>query len=250
VRIVPKLDHYVIEVVYKKEIETANVDFNKVAAIDLGLNNLATVTFNQAGLAPLLINGRPLKSINQFFNKQKAALQSIIGVGTSKRVQKLCTKRNHKVDDFLDKASRFIINKLVSLGVGTLVIGKNDNWKQRIEIGSRNNQNFVQIPHSVFINKLAYKAELLGIKVLINEESYSSKASFLDLDNIPTYQKGVKHTFSGKRIVRGLYRSASGQLINADVNGSYNIMRKVVPNAFADGIEGIVVSPVKVKLPN
>ena len=250
VRIVPKLDHYVIEVVYNKEVEPASIDVNKIAAIDLGLSNLATVTFNQAGIAPLLINGSPLKAMNQFFNKQKANWQSIIGTGTTKRIQKLCTKRHHKVDDYMHKASRFIINKLLGLGVDTLVIGKNENWKQEINIGSRNNQNFGQIPHSLFINKLTYKAELIGIKVLVTEESYTSKASFLDLDNIPTYQEGVKHTFSGKRIIRGLYKSADGRMINADVNGSYNIMRKAVPNAFANGIEGIVVCPVKVKLPN
>jgi len=250
VRFIPKLDHYVIEVVYNQEPELANVDVNKVASVDLGLNNLAAVTFNQAGVAPLLINGRPLKSINHFFNKQKSALQSIIGTGTTKRIQKLCTKRHHKVDDYLHKTSRFIIDKLVDMGVGTLVIGTNDNWKQEIDLGSRNNQNFVQIPHTTFIKKLTYKAELVGIKVIINEESYTSIASFLDMDDIPVYQKGVKHTFSGKRIKRGLYRSANSQLINADVNGSYNILRKAVPNALSDGIEGIVVCPVKITLLN
>ncbi|MCC5603674.1 RNA-guided endonuclease InsQ/TnpB family protein [Nostoc favosum] len=250
VRIVPKLDHYVVEVIYDKQLEKNDLDYSQIASVDLGLNNLAAVTFNQTGIKPLLINGRPLKSINQFFNKQKAFLQSIVKTGTSKKLQKLSTKRNFKVDDYLHKASRYIINKLVFLGIGTLVIGKNDNWKQEIALLSRNNQNFVQVPHAIFINKLTYKAELAGINVILSEESYTSKASFLDLDNIPVYKKGVNHNFSGKRIKRGLYKASSGQLINADTNGSYNIMRKAVPNAFAEGIEGIVVCPVKVKLPN
>lgn len=250
VKIVPKLDHYVIEVVYNKELENNQLDYTRVASIDLGLNNLAAVTFNQAGLVPFLINGRPLKSINQFFNKKKSELQAILKIGTSKRLKKICTKRNLKVDDYLHKASRYLINKLVELNIGTLVIGKNDNWKQEIVIGSRNNQNFVQVPHARFIDQITYKAELAGIKVFVNEESYTSLASFLDQDEIPVYKKGTLATFSGKRIQRGLYRSGSGKRINADVNGSLNILRKAIPEAFAQGIEGIVVSPVKVKLLN
>ena len=128
-----------------------------------------------------------------------------------------------------------------------MVIGKNEYWKQDINIGSRNNQNFVQVPHSRFIQQLIYKAELEGLTVIIQEESYTSKSSFLDQDYIPVYKKGVKHSFSGQRIKRGLYRSANGFLINADVNGSLNILRKAIPNAFAEGIKGIVVSPVRVK---
>ncbi|MEH2295578.1 RNA-guided endonuclease InsQ/TnpB family protein [Nostoc sp.] len=250
VRIVPKLDHYLVEVVYNQEILDKVLDSTRVASVDLGLNNLAAVAFNQAGIKPFLINGRPLKSINQFFNKRKAELQSVLKEGTSKRLALLCTKRNFKVDDYLHKASRFLINKLIELGIGTIVIGNNVGWKQEIAIGTRNNQNFVQVPHARFIEQLTYKAELVGMKVIINDESYTSKSSFLDLDKILRYKEGVKHTFSGKRIKRGLYKSSLGLLINADINGSLNIRRKAIPEAFAQGIEGIVVSPVKVKLPN
>nr|WP_236117019.1 IS200/IS605 family accessory protein TnpB-related protein [Hassalia byssoidea] len=137
---------------------------------------------------------------------------------------------------------------MVENNIGTLIIGKNDTWKQESNIGKRNNQNFVQIPHDRFIHQLKYKAALVGIKVLLTEESYTSRASFLDLDTIPTYKKGVQHTFSGKRIQRGMYRSKSGRLINADCNGSYNIIRKAIPNAFANGIEGAVVHPVRLNL--
>ena len=248
VRIIPKLNHYVIEVIYHQEEKPKQVDNKRIASIDLGLNNLATVTFNQAGLIPFLINGRPLKSINHFFNKKKAELQAILKTTTSKRLQNLCIKRNFKVDDYLHKASRYLINKLVELNIGTLVIGKNEGWKQELNIGSKNNQNFTQIPHTRFIEQLTYKAELEGISVIITEESYTSKSSFLDQDVLPTYKKGENHSFSGKRIKRGLYKSAQGILVNADVNGSLNILRKAIPNAFADGIKGIVVSPVKVTL--
>lgn len=248
VRVIPKLNHYVIEVIYHQEEKPKQVDNKRIASIDLGLNNLATVTFNQAGLIPFLINGRPLKSINHFFNKKKAELQAILKNKTSKRLQTLCTKRNLKVDDYLHKASRYLINKLVELNIGTLVIGKNEGWKQELNIGSQNNQNFTQIPHTRFIEQLTYKAQLEGISVIIQEESYTSKSSFLDQDVVPKYKKGEKHSFSGNRIKRGLYKSAEGILINADVNGSLNILRKAIPNAFADGIKGIVVSPVKVTL--
>ncbi|MGM3306909.1 RNA-guided endonuclease InsQ/TnpB family protein [Anabaena sp. WFMT] len=248
VRVIPKLNHYVIEVIYNQKEKPKQVDNKRIASIDLGLNNLASVTFNQAGLIPFLINGRPLKSINHFFNKKKAELQAILKTRTSKKLQTLCAKRNFKVDDYLHKASRYLINKLIELDIGTLVIGKNEGWKQELNIGSKNNQNFTQIPHTRFIEQLTYKAELEGISVIITEESYTSKSSFLDQDVLPIYKKGETHSFSGNRIKRGLYKSAQGILVNADVNGSLNILRKAIPNAFADGIKGIVVSPVKVKL--
>lgn len=248
VRIVPKLDHYVVEVVYDHELTNQELDRDSIASIDLGLNNLATVTFNQAGVQPLLINGRPLKSMNQYFNKVKAVLQSQLKNGISKRIQKLCSKRNWKVDDYLHKASRTIVTVLNALGVGTLVIGNNPLWKQECDLGRRNNQNFVQVPFERFISMLKYKCELLGILVIVSEESYTSRASFLDLDPIPTYRQGGNnhHTFNGRRVSRGIYKSRSGRKLNADVNGSYNIMRKAVPNAFSNGIEGVVVHPVRV----
>lgn len=248
VRIVPKLNHYVVEVVYNYPITDIGLDKNNVAGIDLGLSNLATLTSNVSNYVPKIINGNPLKSINQFFNKTNAKLKSILGSKTSKRLQRLNTKRNFKIDNYLHKVSKLIINNLVENNIGTLVIGNNDNWKQNINIGKRNNQNFVQIPFEKLIHQLTYKGKLVGIDVIVTEESYTSKASFLDLDTVPTYKKGIKHTFSGKRIQRGMYKSNSGRLINADCNGSYNIIRKAIPNAFAKGIEGVVVHPVRLNL--
>ncbi len=174
----PKLDHYVVEVVYHKEIEEKQLETTRIASVDLGLNNLAAVTFNQAGLFPFLINGRPLKSINQFFKKKKAELQAILKTGISKRLKNFSTKGNLKVDDYFHKASCSLINNLFELNIGILVIGKNNNWKQKIAIGNRNSQNFVQVPHTRFIDQITYKAELTGIKVIVNEESYISIASF------------------------------------------------------------------------
>jgi IS605 OrfB family transposase len=136
---------------------------------------------------------------------------------------------------------------LIENDVGTLVVGKNNGWKQNINIGSKNNQNFVQVPFNDLIAKLHYKCELVGIKFIEQEESYTSKASFLDADSIPTYSAGVTHQFSGRRLQRGMYKAKSGLRLNADINGSYNIMRKAIPNVFSNGIEGLVVHPVRIK---
>ena len=239
VRIVPRTHHYVIEVVYEVK-EKTHCDNGKCAAIDLGLNNLATVAFNE-GSKPLIVNGRPLKSINQYYNKKKAQYQSRLkgNKRTSKRIYKLTDKRNNKVTDYLHKASRLLVNQLVSKNIGTLVIGKNSNMKQDINIGRVNNQNFVQLPIMRFADLMKYKCELEGIKVVYHEESYTSKCSFLDSEPICKHDK-----YMGKRVKRGLFVSMNGIKINADVNGAYNIMIKANPNAFADGIEGVGVHPM------
>jgi putative transposase len=158
----------------------------------------------------------------------------------------LTKKREEKINDYFHKVSSYLINILLESGIDTLVIGKNKNWKQKVELGKRNNQNFTNIPHNKLIEKIKYKCQLKGIKVIETEESYTSVASFLDLDEMPIYGK-VRETekvkFSGERIKRGLYRSGSGKLINADVNASYNIIRKAFPKVFAEGIERCVVHP-------
>jgi putative transposase len=254
IRLVPKCDSYVIEVIYDAYTEPeSTLDENQkelVASIDLGLNNLVALTSNQPGFVPLLINGRPLKSINQFYNKRKAQLQSQLKGNrfSSSRIQRLTRCRNQKVDNYLHHSSRQIINLLESQGIGTLVIGKNLQWKNEINLGNKTNQNFVSIPHTRLIEMLKYKAKLLGIKVIEQEESYTSQSNFLNLDPISVYGNiGAQDvTFSGKRIKRGLYRTSEGRLINADVNGSYNILRKAIPNAFSNGIGSCVVQPRRV----
>ena len=241
------LNRLLLEDAFGKQIEKCqrpypNLDKNNIAGVDIGVNNLAAITSNLKDFPPVLINGRPLKSANQFFNKQRAKFMSFIGdKGTSRRIQKLTHKRNCIIENYLHQSSRYIINLLLKHNIGTLVIGKNDGWKQNINIGRKNNQKFVSIPHSTFVHQLKYKAEILGIDVLIHEESYTSKCSFLDSEPICKHKK-----YLGRRIKRGLFRSQNRTLINADVNGSANIIRKVIPNAFANGIEGIVVCPERV----
>ncbi len=246
VRIVPRTSHYVVEVVYTVEIEKENnLDSALVAGVDIGLNNLAAVTSNQPGFVPFLVNGRPLKSINQRFNKERARLQSLLPKGRymSQRIQALTDNRNRQVKHYLHTASYRIIERLVEAGIGTLVIGKNNGWKQGINLGSRTNQNFVSIPQAQFVEMLTYKAQLAGMQVIVTEESYTSKCSFLDGEPIRKHEQ-----YAGKRAKRGLFVASNGQTINADVNGSYNIIRKVIPDAWAGkGIEGVVVHPVWLK---
>ncbi len=240
VRIVPKKTHYVVEVIYTKEIEPADLDYTFAAGIDLGLNNLAVIASNKSGFQPVVVNGRPLKSINQFYNKRKAELQSILGSEKAKshRIDRLTDRRNRRINHYLHATSRKVVDLLVADGIGMVVVGKNNGWKQEIGIGKRNNQNFVSIPHARFIEMLTYKAELVGIKVVLTEESHTSKCSFLDMEPICHQEK-----YAGKRIKRGLFRSSMGKLINADLNGAYNIIRKVAPGAFSQGVEGAVVHP-------
>ena len=250
-RIVPRCGQYVIEVVYDRPKFNTVVNPNAVAAIDIGVNNLAALTSNQMGFMPILVNGRPLKSLNQFYNKTKARLQSLLrdGKQNSNRIHQLSAPRNNRIDSYLHVCSSWIINHLDKKGIGKLVIGKNPLWKQEVNNGKKNNQSFTSIPHARFVEMLIYKAQLKGIEVLIDEESFTSKASFLDLDYIPTYgTEEAKHAkFSGYRESRGMYKIKAKKVrINSDVNGSYNILRKVIPTAFAQGIEGVVVRPVRV----
>lgn len=242
VRIVPRTGFYVVEIVYEQEPTPAAVDPLLVAGIDIGLNNLATLTSNKAGLVPLLVNGRPLKRINQWYNKERARLQSHLSRHrrlSSPRLEHLTNKRTSQIDHYLHTQSHRIIERLVWEGIGTLVIGKNDGWKQEINMGKRTNQQFVQIPFARFIHMLIYKAELVGIKVILQEESHTSKCSFLDLEPICHHER-----YMGKRIKRGLFRTSTGRHINADVNGSLNIIRKAIPDSFGQGIVGVAVRPV------
>jgi IS605 OrfB family transposase len=258
VRIIPKGNVYVIEAIYEREVACAEVSSapsdcreeapiisgDKIASIDIGLNNLATVASNDPNFKPFIVCGKALKACNQQYNKVKSKLQSYLSEKqyTSRRIEALTLKRNNKVDYYLHTASSFIIKQLVSQGVTQLIIGKNDNWKQNINLGRRTNQNFTNIPHARFIQQLEYKALIVGIGVTIVEESYTSKCSFLDLEPIKKQQN-----YLGKRVKRGLFRSTSGKSYSADLNGALNIMRKVVGDAIFDSnsIERLVVSPLR-----
>jgi putative transposase len=239
VRIVPRGSCYVIEVVYTVAEQQVGGDPNLIAALDLGVDQLAALTSTKEGFVPRLINGRPLKDYNHSYNQQRAQKQSRLAKQnrkTSHQLEQLTTKRTRRVNHYLHTASRRIIDLLGEEGIGTLVIGLNRQWKQEVNLGRRNNQSFVQIPHSRFIEMLEYKAKLVGIRVIVREESYTSKASFLDRDAIPTYDpnRTEKPVFSGKREERGLYRAKNGRRIHADINGAYNTLRKEFPNAFSD----------------
>jgi putative transposase len=252
VRIVPKAEHYVVEVIYQVEAKPAAVDRDLFVALDPGVNVLAALTSNKLGFCPRLVAGGPLKATNQLYNKRREHEQKQLAKGnekrcTSHRLDRITTKRNRRVMHYLHTASRRIIDLLVEEGIGTLVIGKNPFWKQGVKLGRQHNQEFVFIPHARFIELLTYKAELVGITVLLTEESYTSRASFLDRDVLPAYdptqgqEQEEKLRFSGRRDGRW-YRVKGRAPIHSDVNGSYNIGRKVFPTAF-DG-RGIAATAV------
>jgi putative transposase len=241
IRIIPRGLSYVLEIVHEKEPINLELDKNRILGIDLGLRNLATCV-NNIGVKPFVIRGGVVKSVNQFYNKRKAGLQSVKDLQRykfeTKRLCRLILKRNNKIKDYFHKASRKIIDYCIQHDLGTIIIGYNGGWKQQIELGRRTNQNFVTVPFLKLIQQLEYKAELVGIEVKTGAEDHTSKCSFLDEEPIEHHEK-----YAGKRVSRGLFRSRSGQIINADCNGGYNIMKKAVPNAFADGIEGVGLHP-------
>jgi len=242
VRIIPKGVGYVVEIVYKKEVDVVERDKSRVTGIDLGLRNLVTIA-NNIGEEPIVVKGGVVKSINQFFNKEKARLQRIYakqGIKKSKRMKKLSVKRERKLKDFLHKVSKFVAEWCAKRNIGRLVIGYNKEWKKEVNLGKRNNQNFVQIPFRTLIQQIKYKAEERGIEVILVEEDHTSKCSFLDKEPIEH-----RDEYAGRRM-RGLFKSARGTIINADVNAAYNIIRKAIPKVFeADGIEGVGLHPVR-----
>ncbi|WQJ53875.1 MAG: transposase [Wendovervirus sonii] len=276
----------VLEFIYDKDVEIVKgLDPNKFYSIDLGLNNLATVASNCS--QSFIISGKHVKQINQRYNKEKAHLQTKLNIKeqiynlegldksvelpdeeykklqkkhskdvkyTSKQIKDIGTKRKYKIEDYFHKSTRYIVNQAVENHIGTIIIGQNKGWKQDINIGKKNDQNFVDVPFCKFISMLTYKAELKGIKVVLTEESYTSKASFIDNDFIPVYdeENHVEYEFSGKRIKRGLYKSKEGILMNADLNGAFNIMRKIIPNVTVEGLDladkGFLFNPQRIDL--
>lgn len=222
-RIVPKGNHFVIEILYKKtKKEIVSDTIQKIAFIDPGLNNLMTVTSN--AFSPLLYSGKELKSLNQLANKKLAQVKSVLsekGLHSSPLLISIYNKRDRRIKDCLHKLSAHLVNQFVSHKIDTVIFGHNIGQKQDIKLGSVTNQNFVQIPFFQLISLLQYKCELQGIRFITTEESYTSKCSFLDLEEV-TKQK----EYLGKRVKRGLFQTKEGVLINADVNGSLNIGRK------------------------
>ncbi|MGZ7862244.1 RNA-guided endonuclease InsQ/TnpB family protein (plasmid) [Ligilactobacillus salivarius] len=258
VRVIPKNNTFVIEIVYKtNKVIDYKEDNGRYLTIDPGLDNAFTLASNVKGFKPVIINGRPLKSVNQYYNKQKARLTRIYDLSkqnrNTKRLNKLDFYRNQKMLKFAHEASKRIVEIALSHELNTIVIGKNKGQKRSSNMGKRINQNFIGIPHQKMIEMIEYKANLARIVVIQANEAYTSQTSFLD-NEIPINQNGDKaRKRKGlspvkRRVKRGLFKSNKGILINADVNGALQILRKVVPNAFADGIDGIGLVPVKLNL--
>ena len=243
VRIVPGIYRYKIEIVYFKPVSLERSVTGTMAGIDTSLNNLATLTENQPGFKPLIINGKPLKSINVYYHKNKASLQFKWQpeIKTSHRLRRLTHRRNCKIGNYLHRQSRFIINHRAANSIDTLVIGKNDCGQTGRNLGEKTTQNMVSIPHAKFIEMLTYKAQLVGINVVLVTEEYTSKCYFLD--NQPLCKQD---SYQSRGIKRGLFRNRNGTLINAYVKGSLNIVRKAFPNAFVEGRQGVVVPPVRI----
>ena len=256
IRIIPKSGARFFEIQYTYEAECIqrNLNKNNALALDLGVNNLVTAVSSEG--RSFIIDGRKLKSVNQWFNKENARLQGIKDRQgdkrrTTNRQKILADKRNRQVNDYMSKTAKKIINYCIAHNIGTLVVGYNETFQRNTDIGRQNNQNFVNIPYSKLRSKLEYLCELNGIAFVKQEESYTSKASFWDKDVIPVYNADnpQKYHFSGKRIQRGLYKTSDGVLLNADVNGALNILRKssVVDLTVLYG-SGEVDTPVRIRV--
>ena len=220
VRIVPQATCFVIEVIYEFNEQNLKADNGKYLSLDLGVSNLVA-TIDTEGKS-LLVNGGRIKSVNNHFNKTRAKLMSYVGnKGTSNRINKLTRKRNFIINDVMHKTSRFIVNYCLDNEINTIIIGHNKGWKDEVNMGKKNNQRFVCIPHSTLISMIEYKSQMGGINVIIHEESHTSKCDHLALEKICHQEK-----YLGKRVKRGLFQSSTGKLINADTNGALGIMLK------------------------
>lgn len=240
-RFIPKGSCYVMEVVYEIEVPEANDNVLRIAGIDLGAENFITMV-NNIGLTPIIVKGGVLKSINQYYNKAKAHIQSelkrVNGLNWSKRLQQLTDKRYEKIRYHMHCISKFVVNCCTEHEIDTLIVGNNDKWKQH----NKGKQNFTYIPYEVFIGMLQYKCENKGIKCITVNEAYTSGTSFLD-DELP-----IAENYNRKRRVhRGLFVSNDGRKINADVNAAYQIIKQVVPDAFGEGIEGVYLHPLSIR---
>jgi putative transposase len=245
VRIIPQATCYVVEVIYEKKEQDLNLDKNNVLSIDLGLNNLCTCISN-VGIKPFIVNGKIIKSFNQWYNKKKARLMSYIGdKGTSARLKQLNNRRNFWIDDKIHKVSRFIVNFCIDNNIGNLIVGLNKGWKQNINLGRKMNQGFVEIPFSKLIDKICYKCKMIGIDFQTHEESYTSKVDHLAFEPLKKHD-----IYLGKRKRRGLFQSSTGKLINADINGAIGIGRKVFGDSYVSRIidSGFAFNPIRLNV--
>jgi transposase, IS605 orfB family len=242
VRVIPNSSCFIVEIVYEKGVKETPKTSGSIASIDLGLNNFITCIDN-LGNNPFIINGKGLKSYNQNFNKNKAKLQSLLPLNrySSNKIRQLEFNRYKFVSNFMHQATKMLVKILLDRKIETLVIGYNKEWKQNINLGKKVNQSFVQIPYTSFLQKILYKCEEYGIKVILTEESYTSK-----IDHLANEPLGKRDSYLGKRIYRGLFLSSVGKILNADVNGALGIMRKVFPEKVLELIRdrGVVYTPL------
>lgn len=256
IRILPKANarYFEIQYIYETECIQRNLNTQNALALDLGVNNLVTAVSSTG--KSFIVDGKRLKSINQWFNKENARLQSIkdkqhFGKKPTNRQKAIARDCNNKVNDYMNKAARMIIDYCINNDIGTLIAGYNVTFQRNSHIGKQNNQNFVNIPYGRLRDKLAYMCELNGITYVEQEESYTSKASFWDKDNIPVYNNDnpKEYEFSGNRVHRGLYETTNGKTFNADINGALNIMRKssVVDMNILYG-RGEVDTPIRIRI--
>lgn len=242
VRVLPRGDCYILEVVHERAAEDLGLDKRRAIGVDIGVSNLATIAGN-AGQRPFVAKGGAAKAVNHYFNRELARLRSMAhkagGSGTTRHIQRLCRKRDAKIRDIFHKVSHYIVNYCIANDVGTIAVGYNPKWKQRCQLGRCLNQTFVQLPFHTLITQLHYKAELAGITILLVDERYTSRCSAVDGETVERHAQ-----YAGRRVSRGLFQAHDGGLINADVNGAYNILRQAVPEALVDGIQGAGRHPV------
>ena len=245
VRIIPQTTCYVVNVIYENKEVDLGLNKSNILSIDLGLDNLCTGISN-VGVKPFIINGKIMKSFNQWYNKKKAKWMSFIGdKKTSKRLGWLNNRRNFWIEDKIHKISRWIINFCVEHNIGTIIIGLNKGWKQKIKLGKRLNQKFSEIPFSKLIDKISYKGKFTSVDVQTTEESYTSKVDHLAFEPLRKHD-----IYLGKRIKRGLFQSSVGKILNADVNGAIGIGRKVFGNSYVNKIidSGLAFNPIRVNI--
>lgn len=254
VRIIPifKGQYFKIQYVYEQAEQNLNLSQDNALAIDIGLENFATC-ITTIGTS-FIMDGRKLKSINQYWNKRKAQLQSIADKQknkSTKLIQCITTKRNNRAKDYVRKTAKYIVNYCINNNIGTIICGYNSDFKRSINLGKMTNQQFTQISFGSLREQLSSLCEQYGMRYIEQEESYTSKASFLDLDEIPVYNPEQPYTgkFSGKRIHRGLYRYSDGRIANADLNGAANIMNKSKQNYdFVELCKGLLASPSRIRI--
>lgn len=246
VRIIPQNSCYILEIIYN--FEEVNYELNKenYLSIDLGINNLCSIITNQFGLKPLLINGKQIKSFNQYFNKLMSEEQSRLKRNHNKnyshKTDRMWLYRNNWIKNFMHNVSKYIIQYCINNDIGNIIVGHNKKWKQNSNLGKVNNQKFVQIPYNILIQQLQYKSQMVGINFIEQEESYTSKCDHFAFEEMKHQEK-----YLGKRIRRGLFQSSTNLLLNADINGSIGILRKVIGDDFLSVLNrGLVVNPIKV----